>query len=349
MTIDRQVNKGGHPEAEQGDINTTAARRRYWERNLSGEARAWFEEDTRYFLHQSLSTPVINVIAPCRGGVDRGPQRETVSRHARQRRPQRRLQPSGGPAGRQEAARRFAHLLPAAVHEHPGRSPREKAGRDHPRRPVPLALLPRGERCDRDGAQARKTRHRPIQDDLLLGLLPRGGVRGGERGGRGALPRRSRAARSRRFSRGVPELLPQPLAVHERGGCRRRMSPADRADHAAGAGDGGDHRRARLGKSSCPEQAVLGRGQGAVREVRRPFDLRRGHRGVREDGQDVRQRALPDARHPGPRQIARRGDRPPGGDRDKGEVQLSVRTAPSATTPTRRTPCRRRRPWRRSR
>ena len=51
------------PEAEQGDVNTTAARGRYWERNLSGEARTGFEEDRRVFLHQSLSTPVLNVIA----------------------------------------------------------------------------------------------------------------------------------------------------------------------------------------------------------------------------------------------------------------------------------------------
>jgi len=50
-------------QREQGDINTTELRRKYWERNLSGEARAWFEKDNRYFLHQSLSTPVLQVVA----------------------------------------------------------------------------------------------------------------------------------------------------------------------------------------------------------------------------------------------------------------------------------------------
>ena len=49
-------------EREQGDVNTTANRKKYWERNLSGDAKKWFEEDKRYFLHQSLSTPVLNVI-----------------------------------------------------------------------------------------------------------------------------------------------------------------------------------------------------------------------------------------------------------------------------------------------
>ncbi|MHB9096817.1 MAG: (R)-1-hydroxy-2-aminoethylphosphonate ammonia-lyase [Syntrophales bacterium] len=67
MAVDRQEKQGGDPEAEQGDINTTAARQGYWERNLAGEARFWFEEDKRYFLHQSLSTPVMNVIAKAEG------------------------------------------------------------------------------------------------------------------------------------------------------------------------------------------------------------------------------------------------------------------------------------------
>jgi len=54
-------------EREQGDVNTTPNRRKYWERNLSHEARKWFDEDCRYFLHQSLSTPVINVLSAAEG------------------------------------------------------------------------------------------------------------------------------------------------------------------------------------------------------------------------------------------------------------------------------------------
>jgi len=54
-------------EREQGDINTTSNRKKYWERNLFGPAESWFEEDARYFLHQSLSTPVINVISKAQG------------------------------------------------------------------------------------------------------------------------------------------------------------------------------------------------------------------------------------------------------------------------------------------
>ena len=54
-------------EREQGDINTTTNRRKYWERNLSKQARTWFDEDTKYFLHQSLSTPVLNVLSRAEG------------------------------------------------------------------------------------------------------------------------------------------------------------------------------------------------------------------------------------------------------------------------------------------
>ncbi len=54
-------------EREQGDINTTPNRKKYWERNLSGQSQKWFEEDAKYFLHQSLSTPVLNVISRAYG------------------------------------------------------------------------------------------------------------------------------------------------------------------------------------------------------------------------------------------------------------------------------------------
>jgi len=54
-------------EREQGDVNTTANRKKYWARNLSGPAKKWFDEDMKYFLHQSLSTPVLNVLSRADG------------------------------------------------------------------------------------------------------------------------------------------------------------------------------------------------------------------------------------------------------------------------------------------
>ena len=63
----RSGNTDPRIQREQGDVNTTDNRRKYWERNLSGEAQKWFDEDHKYFLHQSLSTPVINVLARAEG------------------------------------------------------------------------------------------------------------------------------------------------------------------------------------------------------------------------------------------------------------------------------------------
>lgn len=54
-------------EREQGDINTTPKRMRYWKRNLSGPAQKIFDEDRKYFLHQSLSTPVLDVLSKAYG------------------------------------------------------------------------------------------------------------------------------------------------------------------------------------------------------------------------------------------------------------------------------------------
>ncbi len=56
-------------EREQGDVNTTENRIRYWDRNLEGRAREVFEDDCRYFLHQSLSTPVLNVVSSACGAT----------------------------------------------------------------------------------------------------------------------------------------------------------------------------------------------------------------------------------------------------------------------------------------
>lgn len=62
-----QTEKDKRIEREQGDVNTTPGRKKYWQRNLSGRALEIFKEDRTYFLHQSLSTPVLNVLGRARG------------------------------------------------------------------------------------------------------------------------------------------------------------------------------------------------------------------------------------------------------------------------------------------
>ncbi len=63
----QKIPKDKRIEREQGDVNTTQNRLKYWERNLSGNAKYWFDEDKTYFLHQSLSTPVLNVLSKAHG------------------------------------------------------------------------------------------------------------------------------------------------------------------------------------------------------------------------------------------------------------------------------------------
>lgn len=51
---------------EQGDINSTDLRKEYI-KNLGSATKDWLEEDARYFLHQALSTPVMNVLSKTEG------------------------------------------------------------------------------------------------------------------------------------------------------------------------------------------------------------------------------------------------------------------------------------------
>ena len=51
---------------EQGDNNSTENRKTY-NQNLDQETRLWIEEDSKYFLHQALSTPVMNVLSKTQG------------------------------------------------------------------------------------------------------------------------------------------------------------------------------------------------------------------------------------------------------------------------------------------
>jgi len=52
---------------EQGDINATDLRRKYVQRNLSVQAQEIADDDAAYFIHQSLSTPVLNVLSKAEG------------------------------------------------------------------------------------------------------------------------------------------------------------------------------------------------------------------------------------------------------------------------------------------
>lgn len=51
---------------EQGDNNSTQNRKTY-NQNLDSNTKYWIDEDSKYFLHQALSTPVMNVLSKTEG------------------------------------------------------------------------------------------------------------------------------------------------------------------------------------------------------------------------------------------------------------------------------------------
>ena len=54
-------------EVSEGDSNRSTRRDDWQAAHLDDATRALLEEDARYFLHQSLSTPCLNALADCRG------------------------------------------------------------------------------------------------------------------------------------------------------------------------------------------------------------------------------------------------------------------------------------------
>ena len=57
----------GKLHRSEGDINISPQRTEWQERNLDAGTQALLEEDERYFLKQSLSTPCLNAIRTCEG------------------------------------------------------------------------------------------------------------------------------------------------------------------------------------------------------------------------------------------------------------------------------------------
>ena len=51
----------------EGDLNLSPHRQQWLANNIDPETKAWLDEDARYFLHQSLSTPCLNVFRSCDG------------------------------------------------------------------------------------------------------------------------------------------------------------------------------------------------------------------------------------------------------------------------------------------
>ena len=51
----------------EGDLNISARRKAWVEDHIDSETQRWLDMDAKYFLHQSLSTPCLNVLSHCEG------------------------------------------------------------------------------------------------------------------------------------------------------------------------------------------------------------------------------------------------------------------------------------------
>src|ERR1700730_1186265 len=51
----------------EGDVNLSPRRLAWAKRNINRETQELLDADARYFLHQSLSTPCLNVLSGCDG------------------------------------------------------------------------------------------------------------------------------------------------------------------------------------------------------------------------------------------------------------------------------------------
>ena len=63
------INRDRHNAASvvEGDINLTPARRQWLQNEVSEETKELLEKDAKYFMHQSMSTPCLDVLQSCEG------------------------------------------------------------------------------------------------------------------------------------------------------------------------------------------------------------------------------------------------------------------------------------------
>ena len=49
----------------EGDLNISPLRKAWAKEHIDAETQKWLDLDAKYFLHQSLSTPCLNVLSGC--------------------------------------------------------------------------------------------------------------------------------------------------------------------------------------------------------------------------------------------------------------------------------------------
>ena len=202
----------------EGDVNISPRRKDWARKNIDAETERWLAEDAKYFLHQSLSTPCLNVLSHCDGIYIEDLQG-------------RRYMDFHGNSVHQVGFgnRRVIEAIKAQMDELSFCTRRytnipaiklakklvELAPGDLNRSPLRAGRHGR----DRNGSQAGTGGNREIQDHFHVGLIPRSIAGRDLHRGPGNVSQRYGSAASRHRARSTPGPCPLPL------GLRYRMQP----------------------------------------------------------------------------------------------------------------------------
>jgi hypothetical protein len=180
---------------EQGDINASELRQQHFEA-LDEQTRHWINEDASYFLHQALSTPVMNVLSKTEG-----PFIYDLNGKAY-------LDLHGN--GVHNAGFSNPDVIKAVIEQ------LQQSLAFTPRRYTNIPAIQLAKKLvevtpaglDRNGCDVGQTSHRQMENHLLLGFVSRHGIPGIQR-------RRGRTFQYRKWPDGarciscrVPQLLP---------------------------------------------------------------------------------------------------------------------------------------------
>ena len=236
------------PAEAEGDTNLSPRRRGWIETQLDAATRELVKRDARVFLQQSVSTPCLSAVAHAEGiWIEDLEGRRHMDFHGNN------VHHIGYAHPRlvgDQAADGRADLRAAPLYlRRPSSWPRSwwTSPRMGWRGSCSRRAGPTRSRC----AGVCPSRHGAVQDDLVLGLVSRIGLRSPQRRRRGHVPRRAdRAAAERGGARSPIRRLSQRMG-------RDRGSAARRAHDPLRAGEGGGCRR--RDRRTGPRRAVFRR------------------------------------------------------------------------------------------
>ncbi len=269
----------GRAPLVEGDSNRSPHRAAFAQR-LDPTVRALVEADATHFLHQALSSPCLSAVGRAEGlWLEDLAGRRYLDFHGNN------VHHLGHGHPRLIAAIKAQldelPFAPRRFTNRPAVALARKLADIAPGKLDKVLLAPGGSEAIEMALRLARAVTGPAQDDLVLGQLPRRGLRLCQRRRRGAVPLRpGRTAARRHRARGTVRLLSLPLRLSG----PRRPTPARALRHALrelhplrareGTGRRGGDRRAGPRRALSAAARLLGRGPPSLRRAWRAPDLR---------------------------------------------------------------------------